>query len=61
DSSNIRSASEVVLDGSNYRTGSDAHVERQSVDEQEFIVVNTKKKKIHELSGQQQRIGSAGK
>ncbi|KAK6030913.1 hypothetical protein OSTOST_02939 [Ostertagia ostertagi] len=58
------SASEVILDGRNYRADDEdvTQIDRQCPDEQEFITVNTKKKKIFESTGkQQQRTGSAGK
>uniref|UniRef100_A0A7I4Y8W4 Serine-rich adhesin for platelets n=1 Tax=Haemonchus contortus TaxID=6289 RepID=A0A7I4Y8W4_HAECO len=58
------SASEVILDGRNYRADDEdvTQIERQCADEQEFITVNTKKKKVLEYTGkQQQRTGSAGK
>ncbi|VDO64636.1 unnamed protein product [Haemonchus placei] len=58
------SASEVILDGRNYRADDEdvTQIERQCADEQEFITVNTKKKKGIEYTGkQQQRTGSAGK
>ncbi|KAL6727604.1 hypothetical protein Aduo_009467 [Ancylostoma duodenale] len=60
-------ASDVVLDGRNYRADDEdvTLIERQCADEQEFITVNTKKKKLVEFAGkqqqQQQRTGSAGK
>ncbi|WKX98622.1 hypothetical protein Q1695_013925 [Nippostrongylus brasiliensis] len=61
----VSSASEVVLDGRNYRADDEdvTQIERQFADEQEFITVNTKKKKAAESSTkqQQQRTGSAGK
>ncbi|CAJ0600084.1 unnamed protein product [Cylicocyclus nassatus] len=58
--------SDVVLDGRNYRADDEdvTQIERQFADEQEFITVNTKKKKSMEFNGkqqQQQRTGSAGK
>lgn len=63
--STVSSTSEVVLDGRNYRADDEdvTQIERQCADEQEFITVNTKKKKLIESAGkqQQQRTGSAGK
>ncbi|KAK6741035.1 hypothetical protein RB195_009093 [Necator americanus] len=69
-SAKVAAASDVVLDGRNYRADDEdvTQIERQCADEQEFITVNTKKKKLVEFGKhhqqqqqQQQRTGSAGK